>query len=120
MAKYKFGAHIICIDGGYRESKTLEFIADEELFFGTQTNDQLKSKALRLAKSQNRNEVSRFKKVEISDSYKGDKVDSSSKKNRDSSRKRYKTKTSPTRSLFSYNIFLIPFVLIWRILKLFF
>jgi hypothetical protein len=110
MAKFRYVAQVDCIRGNTTNSKNLEFIADENNFKGTSVIKDLNKVALRFVKNQNGGEITGYSKIEIRGYSQREKIETNSNN--------YNNRTKKLKkSLFSYNIFLIPFVLIGRILK---
>lgn len=114
MAKYLYVATVDCRRKNECHSKFLEFEADERNFNGTSDISKLNQIALRLVKNQNGGEVVGFDRIEIRGYSQKRKIESETSS--------YRSKTNSTKSsksLFSYNVVFIPFILTWRILKVF-
>ena len=65
MSKYRYVAQIDCKRGNVLNSKQIEFTADEKSFEKTSDVKDLNNIALRLAKNQNKQELSGFQKLEV-------------------------------------------------------
>lgn len=114
MAKYLYVASVDCRKKNECHSKSLEFEADEKNFNGTSDIAKLNQVALRLVKNQNGGEIVGYDRIEIRGYSQKRKIENETNS--------YRTKTSSSKtskSLFSYDLVFIPFILIWRILKLF-
>lgn len=110
MAKYRYVAQVDCKRGSTITSKNLEFIADENSFKGTSVIKDLNKVALRFVKNQNGGEITGYSNVTVRGYSQRELIDTN---NKNYSSKSYSKK----KSLFSYNVFLIPFVFIWRVFK---
>lgn len=114
MAKYKYVAQVDCKRGNTTTYKTLEFVADESNFSGTFILKDLNKVALRFVRNQNGGEIVGYSSVVVSGFSKRDLVQNNSYSNK--SNNSYGKK----KSLFSYHVLLIPFVLFGRILSILF
>lgn len=65
MGKYKYVAQVDCKRGNILHSKQIEFTTDEKSFAKTSDIKELNKIALRLAKNQNKEELSGFQKLEV-------------------------------------------------------
>ncbi len=110
MAKYLYVATIDCRRKNECHSKSLEFEADEKNFNGTSDIAKLNQVALRLVKNQNGGEVVGYDRIEIRGYSQKRKIESGTNSYRS---------TKNSKSLFSYDLIFIPFILIWRIVKFF-
>lgn len=114
MAKYLYTATVDCRRKNECHTKYLEFEADEKNFNGTSDIAKLNQVALRLAKSQNGGEIVGYNRIEIRGYSQKRKIENGTSS--------YRSKTNSSKSsksLFSHDLVFIPFILIWRILKLF-